>query len=493
MKNLKKLKTVFLLFVFILMSHFAQSKEIVILSIGEQKIIQSDQLNRVVGGNKNIVEIIAIPSLHQVHLTGKKSGNTDFTIWEKGNTQRTISVQVILPDLNLMANEIKQRLQNGKINGIKIKKSSRNKLILFGNLNKKNDFKHFSNIIDSYEKNLIINDVEISNELIKLIIDRIKKEFNKTGINVSVSLIDNNNLFLEGEVESKFIKEKAFQIASSHISNFDIIKLKNFITIGISLDKMILISVDFVELDKATGSQLGLKWGKSGLLPIVMSGSGTGGFGSAVDNSNFAGMYKITGGEYLTTLNALKTNSRARILDRPRLLCRSHEKAEFHSGDTIAISIKTNDSASIEYKKIGTILRIEPIVDNYNNIKVIVEVENSTIGDAVEGNMNFPTSRVSTTVNLKSNQTIVLSGLESKKNSKEVIKFPLLGDIPIIGELFKSRLFSNKNKELLIFLTPEVVIPKHNFQITEDNSNYANPAIEMFNKKKDKLKFSIMD
>jgi len=485
-----------LLLPFILFMNFCEvdAKEFIILSIGEQKILQASNLRRVVGGNKNIVEIIAIPSIDQVHLTGKKNGSTDFTIWENNNKQRTISVKVILPNLDLMEKEIRQRLKNNNINGVKIKKSSRDNLILFGTIKNRKSFQKFSRIVGSYEKSMLINDVEVSSDLINVLIKNLQKELRTADINnVSVNLIE-NNLFLEGEVKSDFIKNKALKIAYSYIKHFDNITIQNFITVGVSLDKMVIISVDFVELDKATGSHLGLKWGESGLLPIVASTTGSGGFGAGTaDSGGFAGLYKITGGEYLVTLNALKNSSRARILDRPKLICRSGDTAQFHSGETIALAIKTDDTASVEYKKIGVLLNIKPVVDRYNNIKTTIEIENSTIGDAVEGNMNFPTSRVETTINLKNLQTIVLSGLESKKNAKEVIKFPLLGDIPIIGELFKSRLFSNKNKELMVFLTPEVVIPKQDFDIADDHSANENHALEIFNNKKEKMKFSILD
>jgi pilus assembly protein CpaC len=72
----------------------------------------------------------------------------------------------------------------------------------------------------------------------------------------------------------------------------------------------------------------------------------------------------------------------------------------------------------------------------------------------------FRTRRVSTTVTVQEGQSIILSGLFSNDESKAVQRFPLLGNIPIIGELFKSRDFREERSNLVVFVTPHVVTPQ---------------------------------
>ena len=123
----------------------------------------------------------------------------------------------------------------------------------------------------------------------------------------------------------------------------------------------------------------------------------------------------------------------------------------------MAIPLITADTSTTEYKEYGIRLNIEPVVDKMNNIATVIEVENSRLAGFVEGRPNFTTSRVNTSINVKNGQMIVLSGLVSNENAKGVDKVPGLGDIPIIGELFKSRSFRDAKTELVIFVTPEVI------------------------------------
>lgn len=84
------------------------------------------------------------------------------------------------------------------------------------------------------------------------------------------------------------------------------------------------------------------------------------------------------------------------------------------------------------------------------------------------------TRRTESVINVKNNETIVISGLVNSEMSKIVNKFPLLGDIPILGELFKSRDFKDDKTELVIFVTPVVVYPGQ-----EEHDTQLNRGLEM--------------
>jgi pilus assembly protein CpaC len=115
-------------------------------------------------------------------------------------------------------------------------------------------------------------------------------------------------------------------------------------------------------------------------------------------------------------------------------------------------------------------------------------VENSQISDFVDGNPNFQTSRVNTAINLNSGETLVLSGLVSSTNAKAVDKLPVLGDVPILGELFKSRRFQKDESELLIFVTPRVTGAG-----AEDQLRMVENMRQKADAETENLKFSILD
>jgi pilus assembly protein CpaC len=162
---------------------------------------------------------------------------------------------------------------------------------------------------------------------------------------------------------------------------------------------------------------------------------------------------------YGLTIKMLHDKGNAHIIARPKLLCRSGEKAEFLAGGEIPIKIATMNVTKVEWKEFGILLSIEPVVDSNDNIATGIKVENSTITDFVDGQPTFQTSRVKTNINVRSGDVIVLSGLVNREHAKAVNKVPLLGSVPILGELFKSRSFRSNQSELLIFVTPVVMTP----------------------------------
>ena len=246
---------------------------------------------------------------------------------------------------------------------------------------------------------------------------------------------------------------------------------------------MVVVNVDFIEIDKSALQEVGIDWGDS-LTVGAQAGAGA---GFSDQSSPFGGTYSLSA-SYSVTLNAVKENCRARILAQPKLVCRSGEKAEFLAGGEVAVPIVTANTTAVEFKEFGLILKIEPVVDRYDKIATLIELENSQVSDFVDGNPNFQTSRVRTAVNMKSGETLILSGLVSSTNAKAVDKVPVLGDVPILGELFKSRLFRNDQSELLIFVTPHVTHPGDdmNRQMVEEMRQKSAEADEA-------LSFSILD
>lgn len=150
------------------------------------------------------------------------------------------------------------------------------------------------------------------------------------------------------------------------------------------------------------------------------------------------------------------------MLAEPNLATRSGETASFLAGGEFPIPVTNGLGATdVEFKEYGIKLDIEPFVDHQQNIisKVVAEVSSIDPSTSVENVPGLLTRRTESVINVKNNETIVISGLVNSEMSKAVSKFPFLGDIPVIGELFKSRNFRDKKTELVIFVTPTVVYP----------------------------------
>jgi pilus assembly protein CpaC len=115
-------------------------------------------------------------------------------------------------------------------------------------------------------------------------------------------------------------------------------------------------------------------------------------------------------------------------------------------------------ATNVEFKKYGIQLNVQPTVDDTGNILAHIETEISTIdeGNSVNGIPGISTRRTNTDVSLKSEQTLVIAGLVKDEAHKNYNKVKWLGDVPVLGQLFKSKDFQNKQTELVIFITPYI-------------------------------------
>lgn len=164
---------------------------------------------------------------------------------------------------------------------------------------------------------------------------------------------------------------------------------------------------------------------------------------------------------------ALVQTGRARIISRPNITTMSGKNASILVGGQIPIPVKQGGSdggISVEYKNYGIELNLlSPKVDNNGNItsEVVASVSRLDWSNAVTANgINIPgvtTRSANTMVNIPSGMTMVIGGLLNSEETKVTQKVPLLGDIPVLGELFKYHYNTNDNSEIMILLTPRVV------------------------------------
>jgi pilus assembly protein CpaC len=159
------------------------------------------------------------------------------------------------------------------------------------------------------------------------------------------------------------------------------------------------------------------------------------------------------------TLQALEQNGRATVLAEPQLSTRSGYKASFHAGGEIPYSVASVNGVTVQFKPYGVRLDIEPRVARSGAIRAVIDSEVSSIDTSVSST-NGPallTRRTRTEFNVKAGETIVLSGLLQRNSNTDIDALPLLGDIPILGALFRSKHFQNKETELVMFVTPYLV------------------------------------
>jgi len=175
---------------------------------------------------------------------------------------------------------------------------------------------------------------------------------------------------------------------------------------------------------------------------------------------------KILGLDMLGTLDLLENDGVVTTLAEPNLTALSGETASFLAGGEFPIPISQSLGAvTIEYKQYGVGLAFTPVVLGDGRISMRVRPEVSQLSDAGSVQLNgytvpaLTTRRAETTVELGSGQSFMIAGLLQNSNTNNIEKAPFLGDIPILGALFRSTKFQRNETELVIIVTPYLVRP----------------------------------
>ena len=250
---------------------------------------------------------------------------------------------------------------------------------------------------------------------------------------------------------------------------------------------LIEVTVAEVTLDKTT--QLGVEWalnasgvsgggytgGTLGGVPLG-AGATTSGLGIGTNGLTIAHLNGL--GNVTALLNFLSTSSKVNVLSSPRILARSGDTASIQVGSQIpTINMQQTNAAtggvgvlqSVQYLNTGVILTVKPIIYSGDRIDLDVTQEVSgTSGVGVAGSPIINTRKVSTHLSLKDGTPVLLGGLISQNNSRGETGVPLLMDLPVVGQLFRTNNDDHQKTELLVLITPYIVADDHDAQEITD-------------------------
>ncbi|HWU92019.1 MAG TPA: type II and III secretion system protein family protein, partial [Sphingomicrobium sp.] len=220
------------------------------------------------------------------------------------------------------------------------------------------------------------------------------------------------------------------------------------------------IGVNLLSKDGTGGFQFGIGQGAApaGGSPFSVAGVAGG--------TTIGAAGKLLGLDLLGSLDLAQTDGLVSTLAEPTLTALSGETASFLAGGEFPIPVSQgNQAISIEYKQYGVGLAFTPVVLADGRISMRVRPEVSELSDAGAvdlGGYKVPaltTRRAETTVELGSGQSFMIGGLLQNHNANSVSKAPFLGDLPILGTLFRSTSYQRNETELVIIVTPYLVRP----------------------------------
>lgn len=399
------------------------------LVIGKSTLMRlPSPIERISVGNPNVADISLISPV-ELYLLGKSYGSTNLMIWRKGGATTAIDVNVSI-DADRMEKKLRELLPDEK--GIKVRPAA-DSVILTGTVSSATKAKAAEDIANAFVRDI------------------------------------NRNLVLpvtagNAKVQSGATLAVQGAAATGGGSGANVVNL-----LQVTQGQQVMLEVKVAEVSKTLLDKLGVNLNASAttagvtyniLTNLLVNGSGA---------------FSISGNGNLLKIDAEKKDGLIKILAEPNIISISGQEASFLAGGKIFIPVARvnattgGSTVTLEEKEFGVGLKFTPTVLEGGRIHLKVAPEVSELSQTgspfttVDGTTailpSFTTRRVQTTVQLMDGQSLAIAGLIKNNVSETFKRVPILGEVPILGALFRSSEFQNDRSELMFLITPRLVKP----------------------------------
>lgn len=425
------MKNIFIALLLIFISSIANAADELSLFIGEIKILEVGAIDRIAVGQGDLLSTSILDN-GQLLILAEKNGETIVHIWYSDGAESDIKIQILTVDTHRIITELEALLAD--LPRVEVKEVGQ-KIFLTGTLN------CIAGQEECAEENVVTTVLAAYGGVINL-------------------------------TRATYLQPPSILPAN----------------------KMVSMDVKITEFNTSTLSELGINWdsiivgpsaalahvfvGSDVLVPLLFSADSP----NPTGDSTFASASGTVGigTDISSVINLFVNNGDALILAEPRLSARSGGSAEFLAGGEVPVVTSSLAGTNVEYKEFGILLKINPVVDDENSIMASISTEVSAIDASISTDEapGFLTRKTTTEVNMADGDTLILSGLVSRDIGESVDKFPILGDLPIIGALFRSTDWRNRLSELVIFVTPTVYDAKSEYN--QKNVQHRRDLIDRF-------------
>jgi len=382
------------------------------LVVGKSLVIDTPvTVKRVSIANPEIAETVVI-SPRQIYLTGTAVGTTNMTLWGTDDRVWTIFDVTVAPDLSLLKEKLQEILPGENIKVI----AAHDSITLSGEVSSAANLSQALAVTEAFAPKKVVNLTQVGG-------------VHQVMLEVRVA-----------EMSRSLARRLGFNFSAvTESGGFGVSLLNNLSAVVAPRDAIFLPTRD------------------PALAPFGQI------FGSAIN-----ALFRFHKGDTTWTgfIDALKENGLIKVLAEPTLVTLSGQEARFLAGGEFPIPVpQERDVITITFKPFGVGLSFTPTVLGNDKISMRVAPEVSDLdfstavflqGFVVPG---LTTRRASTVIELANGQSFAIAGLLRETVREAVSKFPVLGDIPILGALFRSTSFQKNESELIIIVTPHLVKP----------------------------------
>ncbi|MEX2476746.1 type II and III secretion system protein family protein [Marinobacter sp.] len=421
-------------------------REVVEVALHQSQILYLEQpVAKISVGNPDIADILILRS-RQLYVVGKKLGTTNVTLWDNDNQVVSAVGIEVNHDLESLKSKLHQILPGEEIEV----RSSQDAIILSGEVSSTSRMTAALDLARSYqggEEGKVLNMMQVGGA-------------QQVMLEVQVA-----------EVSRDFLKRIG--------AKFEAINANSLLTIGAGNNGTALApSGAFIPgggFNTVTGGLPATQ-----ILREPMTFESTGLFASFLDGDTLFDL----------VIDAAQENNLAKVLAEPTLTTLTGQEATFHAGGEFPIPVGSgqDDGIKIEFKEFGVSLGFLPTVLDSNMISLKLNIKVSELSNQNSITLGVPdtsatffinalTSRsASSTVELANGQTIGVAGLINETLRERVNKFPGLGDLPVLGNLFRSQEFIKGKTELVILVTPHFARPVERDRFTLPTDYFVEPS-----------------
>ncbi len=442
----------------------AEPSTTVSVRTGQSIIVPTPGLTRVAVGDGKIAGVVPVGNI-EIVVNGKASGQTTLFVWTKAG-RRTYFVNVIEQDLEDLRRMLRAAIT---IPGVRVDEFDHS-LVLNGTVPSGDDRVQLSDIVARFaslaasSKYTIIDAVTVTRPLGSL---QDLFASNPATTNVKVERDMKGDLIVSGLVPDRatavMVLSKVNALGGQYLSTDG----KVIDRLETSTTSQVDVKVYILEVDSTGLKQLGISLQSA----TFQQNGGSYTLGSPqfpIVESPVARAFTI-GSFFRTvtlapTLNLVITSGHAKILSSPNLVTLPGHKADFLVGGQIPIPVSAGpQQIAIQYKDFGVTLQVTPSILSNGNIETVIAPEVSDLDFADGVTLNgfvvpaLKTSKLSTDVITKDGESIVMGGLLRRVEQRTISKIPLLGDLPILGKLFRSTSYQNQQSDVVFVMTPTIL------------------------------------
>lgn len=409
----------------------AEDSNAISLAIGEQRSFPAQVGARFSVGNPEVIQVKStqLASGKAIFIVkGKASGYSDLVILGDDALNKSLAFRVVSKKQAALVQDGERLL--GAPKGLSILPQG-NSWLIRGEAKSLEDF-NLAHAMGENGKGNIKNLVRIHPMERLKAEDKIRKRLQLAQIEGIQVLGIGGKILLRGNAKSSADKDLAESISREVFG-----EIYSSVKVPFETGGRLRFSAKIIELNRNSAKELGFDWTKE--IPSALQ---------------LTTKFTKAALGLEATLRLLERRGQAKLLSKPNLLLNEKGIAELKVGGEIPIPTHTKESANIQWKPYGLSLRLEMpgMSEAMARAKIVVEISGLDPSNGREGIPGIRSSRMETQVDMQIGVPILLSGLIESRSANTESQIPFIGDIPILGELFKSRDFQENRSELVIIL-----------------------------------------